>query len=166
MKMGHHDNVLTNLGFRVITVSDTRTEADDLSGALIRTKMASAGHVIRGSVIVPDEVEAISAALRKALEDEGTDLILITGGSGIAPRDVTVEAISPFLEKELPGFGELFRALSYREVGTRAMLSRAHAGISQGKAIFCLPGSKNAVGLSLESLIIPEIGHILWEARR
>lgn len=163
--MEHHDKKLENLGYWVITVSDTRTEEDDHSGNLIKQKMKDAGHALKDSSIVPDDGENIIKAVKNALSSDA-DVIILTGGTGIASRDVTIEAIGPIFDRELPGFGELFRVLSFHEIGPKAMLSRAVAGISNKKVIFCLPGSVKAVALGLEKLIIPEIGHLLWEVRR
>ncbi len=166
MNMDHNHNELGDLGYWVITVSDSRTEKDDLSGGIIIDRFDEAGYSMTGRDIVPDDVGAISAAIENALQHPDTDVVILTGGSGITHRDVTVEAVRPFLEKELPGFGELFRSLSFDEVGPKAMISRALAGITHSKVVFCLPGSKNAVTLALDRIIIPGIGHLLWEARR
>lgn len=163
--MKHHDNILENLGFWVITVSDTRTEENDHSGNTIKEKMIEAGHELTGSIIVPDDGEMILNSVKTALSSD-TNVIILTGGTGIASRDVTIGAISPVFDCELSGFGELFRILSFHEIGPKAMLSRAVAGISNKKVIFCLPGSVKAVALGLEKLIIPDLGHILWEVNR
>jgi molybdenum cofactor biosynthesis protein B len=117
-------------------------------------------------MIVKDEVEAIQKALRELIEDSGVQAVVMNGGTGIARRDVTPEAITPFQEKSIPGFGELFRALSYTEVGSAAMMSRASAFVTEGKIVFCLPGSEKAVRLAVEKLIAPELEHMVWEAQR
>jgi molybdenum cofactor biosynthesis protein B len=150
----------------VITVSDTRTETDDLSGKAITDTMAKAGHKVLRRIIVKDDVQEIQKALRELIEDDAVQAVVMSGGTGIARRDVTLEAIMPFQEKSIPGFGELFRALSYDEVGSAAMISRASAFVTEGKVVFCLPGSEKAVRLAVERLIAPELGHMVWEAQR
>jgi molybdenum cofactor biosynthesis protein B len=154
------------LGFAVITASDTRTPADDRSGALIRERLAAAGHRVSSYLIVADEGDRLEAAVLAALGEDAVDVVLITGGTGFAPRDRTVEAISPLFDKMVEGFGEIFRRLSFDEIGAAAMLSRATAGLRQGRAIFLLPGSPEAVRLALERLILPEAAHLLSQARR
>jgi molybdenum cofactor biosynthesis protein B len=150
----------------VLTVSDTRTEADDRGGALIRELLQAAGHTISSSIIVRDELLAITEAVQNALNGiHEPECILVTGGSGIGPRDVTPEALRPLLTKELPGFGEVFRVLSWEEVGPATMLSRAFAGVIGRTLIFALPGSTNAVRLAMEKLIVPELGHFIREIR-
>lgn len=150
----------------IITVSDTRTEADDHSGIAIRDILSAAGHTVARKVIVKDEPQEIQRALREFIEDSAVAAIVINGGTGVSKRDVTLEAISHFQEKALPGFGELFRMLSYEQIGCSAMMSRASAFVSEGKIVFCIPGSEKAVRLATTSLIAPELGHLVWEARR
>lgn len=150
----------------IITVSDTRSEADDSSGMAIAEIMARAGHSIAKRTIVKDEIEEIQKALRELIEDNSVQAVVISGGTGIARRDVTLEAITPFVEKSIPGFGELFRALSFSQVGSAAMMSRATAFVTERKIVFCLPGSEKAVRLAVEKLIAPELGHMVWEAQR
>jgi molybdenum cofactor biosynthesis protein B len=150
----------------VITVSDTRTEADDLAGAQLVDRARRAGHQVTRRVLVPDRVADIRDAVRRALGDAAVDAVLVTGGTGLAPRDLTPEAVLPLLEREIAGFGELFRQLSFAQVGAAAMLSRATAGVVRDKAIFLLPGSPRALGLAMERLILPEIGHLLAQIRR
>ncbi len=145
----------------VVTVSDTRTLDDDKSGATAKECLGAAGHEVVRREIVKDERKAILALLRSAIDDEGTDAVVLTGGTGVAPRDVTFEAVQGILEKPLDGFGELFRSLSYDEIGAAAMLSRAVGGITARTAIFALPGSTKAVRLGIEKLVGPELGHIL-----
>ena len=158
------------LGFAVITVSDTRTPGDDVSGRTLSEMAREAGHRVEEAVLVPDEVAAIRGAVEQALAREGADVIVLTGGTGFSPRDVTLEAVGPLLERPIEGFGELFRMLSYQQVGSAAMLSRAAAGLVgfQGKAraVFLLPGSPKAVSLAMEKLILPEAGHLLGQARK
>jgi len=148
----------------VITVSDTRTEETDSGGALLAELLEEGGHRVVGREIVRDESEAIGAALDAALARDGVSAVLLTGGTGIAPRDVTPESVAPRLEREIPGFGELFRALSFEEIGSAALLTRAVAGIAAGRVVFALPGSRGAIRLALEKLVIPELGHLAAEA--
>jgi len=147
----------------VITVSTTRTEKTDVSGKTITDLLSDAGiQVVRYSV-VPDDIDRIRKELSAALAE--ANCIVITGGTGLTRDDCTIEAVAPLLEKKIDGFGELFRLKSYEEIGTAAILSRAIAGIVDGKAIFCIPGSVKAVTLATREIIIPEIGHILTHAR-
>ena len=150
----------------VITVSDTRTKETDGSGAAIMESLKSHGHEVKRYAIVKDDVPMIQNALREAMEDGAVQAVILNGGTGVTSRDSTIEAIDSFKEKELPGFGELFRALSYQEVGAAAMLSRAVAFVSEGKIVFALPGSTAAVKLATEKLIAGELGHIVSEANR
>lgn len=149
----------------VITVSDTRTAETDSSGALIREALTQAGHVVVRYALVRDEQSQI-VALVQELEAQGCQVILTSGGTGIAWRDTTYEAIDGLLDKRLPGFGELFRMLSYAEIGAAAMFSRATAGLYRSAVIFCMPGSTAAVRLALEQLIVPELNHLVWEVLR
>ena len=150
----------------VLTVSDTRTEQNDGGGQLIQELLRGAGHEIIGTRIVVDEAEAIAAAANDAMGGIDTaEVLIVTGGSGIGPRDVTPEALRPLLTKELPGFGEVFRVLSWDEVGAASMLSRAFAGVIGRTLLFVLPGSTNAVRLAMEKLIVPELGHLVREVR-
>jgi molybdenum cofactor biosynthesis protein B len=162
----HKSKAPKSVNLAIITVSDTRTEVDDLSGRAIADIMARAGHRIVRRTIVKDEVEEIQKALRELIEDTGIQAVVMNGGTGIARRDVTLEAVTPFQEKSIPGFGELFRALSYNQVGSAALMSRASAFVTEGKIVFCLPGSEKAVRLAIEKLIAPELGHMVWEAQR
>ncbi|RMF61675.1 MAG: molybdenum cofactor biosynthesis protein MoaB [Bacteroidetes bacterium] len=148
----------------VVTVSDTRTEETDTSGALMRRRLAEEGHDVVHYVLVPDEPDLIAEHL-DALAGK-VEVILFNGGTGISRRDTTYEALSARMEKTLPGFGELFRMLSYEEIGPGAMLSRATAGVYRDTLIFATPGSTNAVRLALERLILPELRHLVWELLR
>lgn len=148
----------------ILTISDTRTPETDTSGAAIRAALTHAGHDVVRYTVVRDEPAEI-VALVKAYA-AGCKLVITNGGTGIARRDSTIEALDALLEKRLPGFGELFRMLSYQEIGPAAMLSRATAGVYAGTLIFCLPGSTAAVGLALEKLIIPQAAHLVWETVR
>ncbi|RIK37527.1 MAG: molybdenum cofactor biosynthesis protein [Chloroflexi bacterium] len=149
----------------IVTVSDTRTPETDVSGNLIRQLAEAAGHTVIAHRIVRDEPEQVSAALSE-LAGSAARLIIFNGGTGISRRDRTYDVISRALEKPLPGFGELFRMLSYQEVGAAAMLSRATAGVYGDKVVFSTPGSPNAVRLAMEKLILPEIQHLAWELVR
>jgi len=163
---GHHHrrDAVASVPTVVITVSDTRTLETDKGGALVAELLSSQGHEVRLREIVPDDADAIEAALSRALADSGTRAVILTGGTGVAPRDVTPEAVEPLLEREIPGFGELFRWLSYHEIGSAALVSRALAGIAEGRVVFVLPGSSGAVRLAMEKLILPELGHLAAEA--
>lgn len=148
----------------VITISDTRTESEDVSGRIIIETLRDAGHKIYKYTICKDDVIEIRKAVLEALK--GSDVIITNGGTGVSLRDVTPEAVEPLLDKKIEGFGEIFRKISYDEIGSSAVLSRAIAGIIGNKVIFCLPGSKNAVKLALEKLILPLIPHVLYEVRK
>jgi molybdopterin adenylyltransferase len=150
----------------VLTISDTRTEANDEGGRIIRESLEAAGHVVRDYVIVKDEPTQIDAQLRAWLGDAQMHAILCTGGTGIARRDTTIEVVERLLDKKLDGFGELFRMLSWHEVGPAAMLSRAVAGLAGETLLFAMPGSTNAVKLAMSKLITPELSHLVWERRR
>jgi len=155
------------VGCMVITVSDTRTEETDKSGKLMTELLQEAGHLRIRYQIVKDEPAQVIAAVETGIQDPQVQVILLNGGTGISPRDNTFEAVSGLLEKEMPGFGELFRMLSYTEdIGSAAMLSRAVAGTRQGKMIFSTPGSTGAVRLAMTKLIVPELGHVVRELNR
>jgi len=150
----------------VITCSDSRTPSTDEGGRLIRSKLADRGHVVAGSAIIPDEPARIAQELQRARE-AGAQVALITGGTGITSRDSTFEAVSAAIARPLPGFGELFRMLSFQEIGSAAMLSRAVAGVTrEGLVVFAMPGSPAAVTLACDRLILPELGHVLEELAR
>lgn len=162
----HRANAPKQLRFAVLTISDTRTAQTDRGGPLIAELLAAAGHELAGRVlIVGDDAPAIRDAVRDALRDPRVDVVVTTGGTGLAPRDVTPEAIAPLFSREIPGFGELFRALSYAEIGAAAMLSRAVAGVVDRRLLFALPGSPAAVRVAMEKLVLPEAGHLLVHAR-
>ncbi len=151
----------------VLTVSDSRTEADDVSGQLMQRLLRDEGHTVVGYRLLPNDEAAVRAHVVAELARADVDAVLCTGGTGLGSRDRTVEAVRPLLEKELPGFGELFRLLSYQEqVGAAAMLSRAVAGGVRGKLVVSLPGSSAAVELALTKLLLPELRHVLRELAR
>lgn len=148
-----------------LTVSDTRTRADDTGGAVIREVLAAEGHTLVGSEIVKDDPGAIEAAIRAALE-RGARVVIATGGTGLTSRDVTAEVVERLIERPIPGFGELFRMLSFEQVGSAAMLSRATAGVLERSVLFALPGSPAGVRLAMERLIAPELSHLLEQLAR
>jgi molybdenum cofactor biosynthesis protein B len=150
----------------IITVSDTRTEETDRSGAAIRESLEVAGHRVAFYRIVKDEPDQIGALLEEISGAPEVKALLFNGGTGIAPRDTTYDALAGRLEKTLPGFGELFRMLSFHDIGAAAMLSRATAGVYRGRLVFSMPGSTNAVKLAMTRLIVPELEHLVWELSR
>lgn len=163
----HKKSAITNVNCKVITVSDTRTKETDKSGLLMIEILQNAGHHIVDYVIVKDEEEPIRSEVLKGCEDPDIDVILTNGGTGIAKRDVTIETVQNLFEKEISGFGELFRFLSYQEdIGSAAILSRAIAGVIHDKAVFSTPGSTGAVRLAMNKLIIPELGHVVKELKK
>lgn len=161
----HREQAQRSLRLAVITISDTRTAQTDSSGAYLQEVMEQAGHAVIHRQIVPDEVVAIRSAVVVAAQSTTTDAILMTGGTGLSPRDRTPEAVQPLLDADIPGFGELFRMLSYQEIGAAAMLSRAFAGRLGTAVVVCLPGSTNAVRLAAEKLLVPELPHLVHHVR-
>jgi molybdenum cofactor biosynthesis protein B len=147
----------------ILTVSDTRTLSTDTSGQAILAAIEGAGHVVTGRKLVRDDPDEVINAIRQELREGHARVIITTGGTGISRRDSTSEATAALFEKQMDGFGELFRMLSFEEIGPAAMLSRATAGIVSGRAIFILPGSEAAVRLAMRRLILPELGHIVKE---
>jgi molybdenum cofactor biosynthesis protein B len=164
----HHPHALRDWRghLAVLTVSDTRTVAEDRSGAAILELIEREGHHRFDYKILPDEPDLVRRQVMTWVQDEKCDAVLINGGTGIAPRDTTYEAIASLLERRLDGFGELFRALSWEEIGSRAMLSRAVAGIASGTMVFSMPGSTPAVRLAMEKLILPQLAHLAGELRK
>jgi molybdenum cofactor biosynthesis protein B len=162
----HRSQAPEGLGFAVLTASDSRTEETDASGRSIADMATAAGHKILTHSIMPDKVEAIRTALQQALSVEGVDVVVVNGGTGLSPRDVTLEALAPLFERPVPGFGELFRMLSWQQVGAAAMLSRAEAAVIGRRLVFVVPGSPKAVELAMESLILPEAAHLLGLVRQ
>ncbi len=165
---GHHHRQAApeDVPTAVVTVSDTRTLETDTGGLLVEELLRAAGQTVSSRRIVKDEPAAIREALRAALADPTSRAVVFTGGTGIAPRDVTPETVEPLPERVIPGFGELFRILSYADIGSAALLSRALEGLAAGKVVFVIPGSRGAVRLALEKLILPELGHLAGEARK
>lgn len=150
----------------VVIISGTRTEKTDESGKLIMQALKSSGHQVVSYSILKNDAALIGHKLDELLGEEGLQVIITSGGTGVSRLDITVEAVFPILEKKLDGFGELFRFLTYREIGTPSIMSRAVAGVARGKVIICLPGSVGAVKLAIEKIILPEIGHLVREATR
>jgi molybdenum cofactor biosynthesis protein B len=150
----------------VITLSDTRTESTDTSGQIIRRLLTEAGHTVSHYKLIPDEPATLDALLHRLFTDIEIDAILTNGGTGISQRDQTIDVIERLLDKPLPGYGELLRMLSWEQIGSGAMLSRACGGVAQGKLLFAMPGSSKAVELAMSRLIIPELKHLLRELRK
>lgn len=149
----------------VLTISDTRTETTDTSGRAIRALLEEAGHHVTATAIVADDAEAVTAFVRAQLDGD-TQVVITTGGTGITSRDTTYEAIDALIEKRLDGFGELFRMLSYQDIGPAAMMSRACAGLARGRVVIALPGSEGAVRLAMTKLVVPELGHLVQQAAK
>jgi molybdenum cofactor biosynthesis protein B len=150
----------------LLTVSDTRTEATDTAGRTIGELLQAAGHEIAGRTIVRDDPDLVRDTIQRQLANPGVQVIIVTGGTGVTSRDSTFEAVDRLFDKRLDGFGELFRMLSYEEIGSAAMLSRACAGLAAGRIVAALPGSEAGVRLAMERLLIPELGHLVREANR
>jgi molybdenum cofactor biosynthesis protein B len=171
--MGTNDSVQQHraaapesLSIGILTVSDTRSLAEDSGGALLFELVEAAGHRVVARELVKDERDEIIRAILDLAGNEEVDVIISTGGTGIARRDVTYEAVSTVMDRQIEGFGELFRMLSFDEIGAAAMLSRATAGAIGTTAVFALPGSRNAIRLAMERLILPEIAHVVFEIRK
>ncbi|OCA91382.1 molybdenum cofactor biosynthesis protein [Bacillus sp. FJAT-27225] len=163
----HKREAPTAVACKIITVSDTRDKDSDKSGKLMISMLEAEGHTIVDHVIVKDEQEAIKTEVLSGCSNPEIDVVLTNGGTGIALRDVTIETVTKLFDKEMPGFGELFRMLSYQEdIGSAALLSRAAAGVVNNKAVFSTPGSSGAVKLAMEKLILPEIGHVVRELKK
>jgi len=162
----HKADAPTSVRCFVLTVSDTRTEDTDGSGRAIAELLAAAGHAVHGRAIVKDDAEFVRETIVRQLASQDVQAIITTGGTGITSRDSTYDAIAGLLQKRLDGFGELFRMLSYQQIGAAAMMSRACAGLASGRIIVSLPGSEAAVRLAMERLVIPELGHLVQQAAR
>lgn len=157
----------TTMRCAVLTVSDSRTAETDESGKYLRESLAAAGHTVLDFGLLPNDESRVRAQLEAWLDRDDLDLVVLTGGTGLGSRDRTIEVVRPLLDKEMPGFGELFRMLGYQEqVGTAAILSRATAGSARGKLLVSLPGSRAAVQLAMERILLPEGAHALRELRR
>jgi molybdenum cofactor biosynthesis protein B len=162
----HKATAPKTVGCFVLTVSDTKTTETDTSGTVIRELLTAAGHRVVESRIVRDEPRDVARIVRQACARDDVQAVVLTGGTGITSRDSTFEAVEALLDKRLPGFGELFRMLSFQEIGAAAMMSRAQMGLHARRIVVSLPGSPNACRLALEKLLIPELGHLLREASR
>ncbi len=162
----HREHSPASVSVHVITVSDTRTLETDSSGRAIVELLEGAGHRVAGRTLLRDEADQVRAEVERLTSDALVDVVITTGGTGITARDGTFEAVDGLLTKRLPGFGELFRSLSYQQIGAAAMLSRATAGLIGQTVVIVLPGSQQAVRLALEELVLPELGHLVREARR
>ncbi|HLP89929.1 MAG TPA: molybdenum cofactor biosynthesis protein B [Nostocaceae cyanobacterium] len=162
----HPDKSPITVNCAVLTISDTRSQDTDKSGQIIKKLLLDANHAVEDYKILPDEPVQIQAHIEKLGQNFSIDAVIINGGTGISPRDTTYDVVEKLLEKTLPGFGELFRYLSYQEIGSRAIASRAVAGVYQRKLIFSLPGSSNAVKLAMEKLILPELIHLVGQINR
>ncbi len=165
---GHHHrrDALASVPTVVITVSDTRTAETDTGGQRVQELLEGAGHEVLAREIVKDEPAAIAEATERATARSDVRAVVLTGGTGVAPRDVTPDTVEPLLDRVVPGFGELFRMLSFEEIGSAALLSRALCGLRRGVVVFVLPGSRGAVQLALERLVLPELGHLSAEAAK
>jgi molybdopterin adenylyltransferase len=162
----HRASAPESVGCAIVTVSDTRTPQTDKSGAIMRDRLNQAGHSVVAYYIVPDEPEQIAALLDQLCDRPDCQAVLFNGGTGIASRDTTYDVIAGRLEKTLTGFGELFRMLSFAEIGAAAMLSRATAGVYRGRLVFSTPGSSNAVSLAMDKLIADELSHLVYEVTK
>ncbi len=162
----HKEKAPRSVNCAVLTISDTRTEQDDDSGKLIRQKLSQSGHRVIFYAILKNEAESIKKKIGELLKQKELQVIITSGGTGVSHRDVTVDAVSSILEKKLDGFGELFRYLTYQEIGTASVMTRAIAGVAAGKVILCFPGSPAAADLAMDKIILPEIGHMVREATR
>jgi molybdenum cofactor biosynthesis protein B len=162
----HHHHDVETIGAAVLTVSTSRTLDDDPAGDAIAAAFENAGHDVVTRELVGDGYDRVQASLKNLAGRGDVDAVVSTGGTGVTPDDVTVEAARPLFEKSLPGFGELFRRLSYDEIGTKVVGTRAVAGIADGTPVFCLPGSENAARLGAEEIIVPEAGHLSGLASR
>jgi molybdenum cofactor biosynthesis protein B len=163
---GHHHHDVETLGVAVVTVSSSRSLDDDPAGDVIQSTLEAEGHAVVTRDLIGDSLDSVQGTVDHLVGREDVDAVVTTGGTGVTPDDVTVEAVRPLFEKRLPGFGELFRQLSYDEIGTKVVGTRAVAGVADGVPVFCLPGSENAATLGVEEIIVPEAGHLAGLARR
>ncbi|MBF0410799.1 MAG: molybdenum cofactor biosynthesis protein MoaB [Candidatus Riflebacteria bacterium] len=166
--MSHHEHEeksRKSLKVGVLTLSDTRSKAEDISGKIICDLLTADGHSVVMYELIKEDPELIEKTLKSMLS-ENIDSIITNGGTGLTARDGTIEISRKLTQKDLPGFGELFRLLSFQQIGPAAILSRASAGVASGKALICLPGSSKAVRLAMKRIILPQLCHIVWEANR
>ena len=162
----HKQQSPKSISCSVVIISDTRTEQNDESGQYITNVLKNNDHIVLSYSLLKNDADAIIKKMNDLLGQDSLEVIITSGGTGISRRDVTVETIMPFLEKKIDGFGELFRYLTYQQIRTGSIMSRAMAGTAKGKVIICLPGSLGAVNLAMENIILPEIGHMVREAKR
>ena len=162
----HKEKAKKSVKCAVITISTTRTKDNDESGKIIISSLEKYGHEIGFYEILKDDLRLIKSVIQNLIEKNEIEVIILNGGTGISKKDVTIEAVSPLFEKNLKGFGELFRNLSYNEIGSASIMSRAIAGVVNSKIIICIPGSPNAVNLAMGKIIINELSHMVWEANR
>lgn len=162
----HKSAAPRSVGCFVLTVSDTRTEATDTGGRAVADLISNAGHIVVGKAIVKDDPDLLRSAIERQCANPDVQVIVTTGGTGITSRDITYEVVDAMLQKRLEGFGELFRFLSYEQIGSAAMMSRAVAGLVAGRIVIALPGSEAAVRLAMEKLVIPELGHLVQQASK
>jgi molybdopterin adenylyltransferase len=162
----HPTSKKTPTTFALIVTSDTRSEREDETGRIAVGLIEGEGHKVVHHLIIPNNEERIRAEVEKTLFDPSVAVIITSGGTGIGVKDKTVAAVTPLMEKEMIGFGELFRRISYDEIGGAAIMSRTTAGVAKGKLIFCLPGSRNAMKVALTMIILPNVGHMQWELSR
>jgi len=163
---GHHHHDVDSVAVAVVTVSSSRSADEDPAGDYVAAAFEEAGHEVAVRELIGDDYDSVQGTVDRLARRRDTDAVVTTGGTGVTPDDVTPEAVRGLLAKPLPGFGELFRRLSYEEVGTRTIGSRATARIVQGVPVFCLPGSENAVRLGLDDVVLPEVGHLVGLATR
>ncbi len=167
--MGYHEHKNlspVNIKAGILIISDTRSMSSDESGKLICRLLEENGHQLAGFNLIKNEGESIINAINAFTSDPQLQAVIASGGTGLSKRDITIETVSPLFEKKMEGFGELFRSLSYQEIGTGCIMSRAQAGVYCGKIVICLPGSLKAVKLAMEKIILPELGHMVREATR
>jgi molybdopterin adenylyltransferase len=162
----HKHLAVKNVNCAVLIISDSRTEQDDESGKFIKNNLVKEGHQVADYAILKNDAQAIRNKIDELLVRSDVQVIITSGGTGLSHRDVTVDTIQSMLDKKLDGFGELFRQLTFQQIGTGSILSRALGGMAKGKVILCIPGSLDAVTLAMEKIIIPEIGHLVREATR
>jgi molybdenum cofactor biosynthesis protein B len=162
----HRETAPVSVNCAVVTISDTRTTDTDTSGAVLVRLLTGAGYTVKDRQLLPNEPTAVRQQVEDWVSVPGIDVVLTIGGTGLTSRDSTCEALEGVIEKRLDGFGELFRMLSYQEIGAAAMLSRAFAGVARGTIIIALPGSEAAVRLAMAKIVVPELGHMVREARR
>jgi molybdenum cofactor biosynthesis protein B len=162
----HHERSKKNVNVAIVVVSDSRTQDTDESGKVASDLLEKKGHTIAEHLLIGNDNDAIVNTLSELTNRTDVDVILTIGGTGISKKDITVDVLSPLMEKKLEGFGEMFRTMSFRQIGAGALMSRSTAGVINGKVILCLPGSTAAIRLAVRRIIIPEIGHMVYEATR